>query len=186
MRWKISHRRGHDPRQIDLLAALALLIVIVATWHVLRAAAPKPPSTSGLHRAKPERSLVTRFRRIVRFSAKTRRNRRELRLDGRRRTRAFADAAVWAAAALGRRSRLGGAAEPSSGSLTDSSRFDSCDAPAIADAEIHRLRPPEQLGIVFADSVPGIRRSDRHSGRTERTAISSGCNRRAECRNRPG
>ena len=29
MRWKISHG-GHDPRQIDLLAALALVIVIVA------------------------------------------------------------------------------------------------------------------------------------------------------------
>jgi len=32
MRWKISHR-GHDPRQIDLLAALALVIVIVAAWR---------------------------------------------------------------------------------------------------------------------------------------------------------
>jgi hypothetical protein len=29
MRWKISHW-GHDPRQIDLLAALALVVVIVA------------------------------------------------------------------------------------------------------------------------------------------------------------
>jgi hypothetical protein len=29
MRWKISHR-GHDPRQIDLIAILALLILIVA------------------------------------------------------------------------------------------------------------------------------------------------------------
>ena len=29
MRWKISHH-GHDPRQIDLLAILALLIIIVA------------------------------------------------------------------------------------------------------------------------------------------------------------
>jgi hypothetical protein len=29
MRWKISHR-GHDPRQIDLIAIFALLIVIVA------------------------------------------------------------------------------------------------------------------------------------------------------------
>jgi hypothetical protein len=29
MRWKISHH-GHDPRQIDLLAVLALLVVIVA------------------------------------------------------------------------------------------------------------------------------------------------------------
>jgi hypothetical protein len=31
MRWKIS-RRGHDPRQIDLLAVVALLIVIVAAY----------------------------------------------------------------------------------------------------------------------------------------------------------
>jgi hypothetical protein len=29
MRWKISHR-GHDPRQIDLIAIFALLILIVA------------------------------------------------------------------------------------------------------------------------------------------------------------
>jgi hypothetical protein len=34
MRWKISHH-GHDPRQIDLLAVLALLIVIVTAWHYL-------------------------------------------------------------------------------------------------------------------------------------------------------
>jgi hypothetical protein len=31
MRWKISHH-GHDPRQIDLLAALALLVVIGAAY----------------------------------------------------------------------------------------------------------------------------------------------------------
>jgi hypothetical protein len=29
MRWKIS-RHGHDPRQIDLIAVLALVIVIVS------------------------------------------------------------------------------------------------------------------------------------------------------------
>jgi len=34
MRWKISHR-GHDPRQIDLLAILALLVLIVAAWRYL-------------------------------------------------------------------------------------------------------------------------------------------------------
>jgi hypothetical protein len=32
MRWKISHH-GHDPRQIDLLAAFALLIIIVAAYR---------------------------------------------------------------------------------------------------------------------------------------------------------
>jgi hypothetical protein len=31
MRWKISHR-GHDPRQIDLLALAVLIIAIVAAW----------------------------------------------------------------------------------------------------------------------------------------------------------
>jgi hypothetical protein len=29
LRWKIS-RHGHDPRQVDLLAVIALLITIVA------------------------------------------------------------------------------------------------------------------------------------------------------------
>jgi hypothetical protein len=32
MRWKIS-RHGHDPRQIDLIAVLALLIVIVSAYR---------------------------------------------------------------------------------------------------------------------------------------------------------
>jgi hypothetical protein len=32
MRWKISHH-GHDPRQIDLVAVLALLIIIVAAYR---------------------------------------------------------------------------------------------------------------------------------------------------------
>ncbi|MGX9426841.1 MULTISPECIES: hypothetical protein [Bradyrhizobium] len=31
MRWKIS-RHGHDPRQIDLLAIIALLILIVSAY----------------------------------------------------------------------------------------------------------------------------------------------------------
>jgi hypothetical protein len=31
MRWKIS-RHGHDPRQIDLLAIIALLILIVSAF----------------------------------------------------------------------------------------------------------------------------------------------------------
>jgi hypothetical protein len=34
MRWKIRPS-GHDPRQIDLLAALAILIVIAAVGHYL-------------------------------------------------------------------------------------------------------------------------------------------------------
>jgi hypothetical protein len=32
MRWKISHH-GHDVRQIDLLAMLALLVIIVVAYH---------------------------------------------------------------------------------------------------------------------------------------------------------
>jgi hypothetical protein len=44
MRWKISHH-GHDPRQIDLLAVLALLIVIVAAWRYFDGS-PEPASTT--------------------------------------------------------------------------------------------------------------------------------------------
>lgn len=45
MRWKISHR-GHDPRQIDLLAVLALLIVIVAAGLYFRQSPDKPSTTA--------------------------------------------------------------------------------------------------------------------------------------------
>jgi hypothetical protein len=45
MRWKISHR-SHDPRQIDLLAALALVIVIVAAWHYFGESPSTPRITS--------------------------------------------------------------------------------------------------------------------------------------------
>jgi len=41
MRWKIRPS-GHDPRQIDLLAALALVIVIIALGHYL--SHPSAPS----------------------------------------------------------------------------------------------------------------------------------------------
>ncbi|MGH6710601.1 MAG: hypothetical protein ACREEK_16700 [Bradyrhizobium sp.] len=34
MRWKISHH-GHDVRQIDLLAMLVLVIVIIVAWRYL-------------------------------------------------------------------------------------------------------------------------------------------------------
>ena len=33
MRWKISHR-GRDPRHVDLIAILALLIIIVAACRI--------------------------------------------------------------------------------------------------------------------------------------------------------
>jgi hypothetical protein len=45
MRWKISHR-GHDPRQIDLLAVLALVIVIIAACRYFDENPAKPITTS--------------------------------------------------------------------------------------------------------------------------------------------
>jgi hypothetical protein len=44
MRWKIS-RRGHDPRQVDLLAVIALLIIIVAVYGYF-SHRPKPDTTA--------------------------------------------------------------------------------------------------------------------------------------------
>jgi hypothetical protein len=44
MRWKISHH-GHDPRQIDLLAVLALLVVIVAALRYFDDS-PRPQATT--------------------------------------------------------------------------------------------------------------------------------------------
>jgi hypothetical protein len=32
MRWRISHHHGHDPRQIDLLAVAALVIIVIAAF----------------------------------------------------------------------------------------------------------------------------------------------------------
>jgi hypothetical protein len=53
MRWKISHRNeglenghnAHDPRQIDLVAIVALLIVIVAAFRFYNSNT-EAPSTS--------------------------------------------------------------------------------------------------------------------------------------------
>jgi hypothetical protein len=49
MRWKISHQDhhhgGHDPRQIDLIAIFALLIVIITVFRFY-SANPEPPSTA--------------------------------------------------------------------------------------------------------------------------------------------
>jgi hypothetical protein len=44
MRWKISHH-GHDPRQIDLLAVIALVVIIVAAWRYLEGGS-EPPNTT--------------------------------------------------------------------------------------------------------------------------------------------
>jgi hypothetical protein len=46
MRWKIS-RHGHDSRQVDLLAVLALLIVIVAGCRYF-SHSPETPGTTAL------------------------------------------------------------------------------------------------------------------------------------------
>jgi hypothetical protein len=44
MRWKIS-RHGHDPREIDLLAVLALVIVIAAAYRYF-SQSPEVPGTT--------------------------------------------------------------------------------------------------------------------------------------------
>jgi hypothetical protein len=46
MRWKLSHHGGHDPRQIDLLAVFALLILIVAAFHYFGENPTAPVTTS--------------------------------------------------------------------------------------------------------------------------------------------
>jgi hypothetical protein len=45
MRWKISHR-GHDPRQLDLVAILALLILIVAACRFFVGGSDVPGTTA--------------------------------------------------------------------------------------------------------------------------------------------
>jgi hypothetical protein len=53
MRWKIS-RHGHDPRQVDLLAVIALVIIIAAAWSYLGRSA-KPPDTTAF--VEPSQSV---------------------------------------------------------------------------------------------------------------------------------
>jgi hypothetical protein len=45
VRWKIS-RHGHDPRQVDLLAIVALLIAIVAAWIYFADSSPPPTASA--------------------------------------------------------------------------------------------------------------------------------------------
>ena len=45
MRWKISHR-NHDPRHIDLIAALALVLVIAAVCRFLSSGSSPPNSAT--------------------------------------------------------------------------------------------------------------------------------------------
>ena len=54
MRWKISHHGGHDPRQIDLLAVLALVIVIIAACRYF---SENPPTSSTVSFVVPSQSV---------------------------------------------------------------------------------------------------------------------------------
>jgi hypothetical protein len=45
MRFRISPS-GHDPRQIDLLAILALAVIIVGVWRYYEDTTALPPSTT--------------------------------------------------------------------------------------------------------------------------------------------
>ena len=49
MRWKISPKinpRGHDPRTVDLLAIIALLIFVVGSGLFLASTFESPPATT--------------------------------------------------------------------------------------------------------------------------------------------
>ncbi len=54
MRWKISHH-GHDPRQIDLLAIIALLLVIVSATVYLAGHLAQPPNATAF--VEPSQSV---------------------------------------------------------------------------------------------------------------------------------
>jgi hypothetical protein len=45
MRWKISHG-GHDSRHVDLLAAVALLILILAAWRFFSGPSENPGTSA--------------------------------------------------------------------------------------------------------------------------------------------
>jgi hypothetical protein len=45
MRWKSSHR-GHDPRQIDLIAIFVLLILIIAAYRFFSDVSGGPSGTA--------------------------------------------------------------------------------------------------------------------------------------------
>jgi len=45
MRWKISHH-GHDPRQVDLIAVLALVILIITAYRFFGSTADAPSTTA--------------------------------------------------------------------------------------------------------------------------------------------
>jgi hypothetical protein len=45
MRWKTDHRE-HDPRHLDLMAAIALLILIVAAYRFYTGTPSVPPTAA--------------------------------------------------------------------------------------------------------------------------------------------
>jgi hypothetical protein len=45
MRWKISHH-GHDPRHLDLIAAVALVILIVAACRFFSVSSQAPSNAA--------------------------------------------------------------------------------------------------------------------------------------------
>lgn len=45
MRWKLSHR-SLDPRHIDLLAAIVLVVLIVAAWRFFSVGSDNPSNTA--------------------------------------------------------------------------------------------------------------------------------------------
>jgi hypothetical protein len=47
MRWRLHHHHhGHDPRQIDLVAVFALLIIIVAAYKFFSAPESQPSAAT--------------------------------------------------------------------------------------------------------------------------------------------
>ena len=45
MRWKLHHRE-HDPRQVDLLAALVLILLIAAAYRFFAETSDEPSTTA--------------------------------------------------------------------------------------------------------------------------------------------
>ncbi len=121
MRWKISHQNhrhgGHDPRQIDLVAIAALLIVIVAAFRFYSGDPnhPAPPLSSSRARRFAGSELASKHQR-------QKKNPLGLRPLG---GRGFARGGL--GSTDGADEATSAAPGPSDGNLTDSSRLDSYD-----------------------------------------------------------
>ena len=73
MRWKIGHG-GHDPRHIDLIAAFALLILIVAACHFL-SGSPRDATGDYYHTNRIHRAVECCWQRVRSESGEARRQR---------------------------------------------------------------------------------------------------------------